>query len=67
MDAMIAFACRKARELAGGVYSGVIDEEPAAHGAYLACSHCDYAAVCGFDPARKGKRQLTSKTVEDLR
>ena len=67
MDAMIAFARRKAQELAGGVYGGVIDEEPAAHGAYLACSYCDYAAVCGFDPARKGKKQLMDRHMEDLR
>ena len=67
MDAMIAFARRKACELAGGVFGGEIDDYPAAYGAYLACAYCDYAAVCGFDPARKGKRQLTGKTVEQLR
>ena len=67
MDAMIAFARNKAQELAGGVYSGVIEDQPAAYGAYQACTYCDYAAVCGFDPARKGKKQLTGKTVEDLR
>ncbi len=67
MDAMIAFARRKACELAGGVYSGVIEDMPAAHGAYLACTYCDYAAVCGFDPTRKNKKQLMGKSVEDLR
>ncbi len=67
MDAMIAFARRKAQELAGGVYGGVIEDQPAAYGAYQACGYCDYAAICGFDPARKGKKQLTGKTVEDLR
>ena len=67
MDAMIAFARRKACELAGGVYSGVIEDMPAAHGAYLACTYCDYAAVCGFDPTRKNKKQLMGKRVEDLR
>ena len=67
MDAMVSFARRKACELAGGVYGGVIEDAPAAHGAYLACAHCDYAAVCGFDPTRKGRRQLVSRSVEDLR
>ena len=67
MDAMIAFARSKAQELASGVYGGVIEDHPAEHGAYLACSTCDYAAVCGFDAARKGKKQLSGKHVEDLR
>jgi len=67
MDAMLAFARKKAQELAGGVFGGVIEDEPAAHGAYLACAYCTYAAVCGFDPTRKGKKQLMGKSVEDLR
>ena len=67
MDAMVSFARGKAQELAGGVYGGVIEDYPAAHGAYLACSYCDYAAVCGFDATRKSKKRLTSKSVEDLR
>ena len=66
MDAMIAFARRKAAELAAGVYDGVIEDAPAAQGAYLACTHCDYAAVCGFDPTRSAKRQMSSKSGEDL-
>ena len=67
MDAMIGFARNKATELAGGVFSGVIEDYPAAHGAYLACAYCDYAAVCGFDATRKGKKRLSSKGVEDLK
>ena len=67
MDAMVAFARGKAAQLAGEVYGGVIADYPAAHGAYLACSTCDYAAVCGFDPGRQKKKQLTKKNVEDLR
>ncbi|MBQ7885380.1 MAG: PD-(D/E)XK nuclease family protein [Clostridia bacterium] len=67
MDAMLSFAKGKAAELAGGVFGGVIEDYPAAHGAYLACAHCDYAAVCGFDPARQGKKRLARKGVEDLR
>lgn len=67
MDAMIAFAREKATELAEGVFSGVIRDYPAAYAAYQACEYCDYAAICGFDPARKNKRHLTGKTVEDLK
>lgn len=67
MDAMIGFARNKARELAGGVFGGVIEDCPATHGAYLACTYCDYAAVCGFDPTRRGKKRLAHKSVEDLR
>jgi len=67
MDAMVTFARGKAAELAGGVYGGVIEDAPAAHGAYLACAHCDYAAVCGFDPTRKKRRRLARKTVDDLK
>ncbi|MBQ4266305.1 MAG: PD-(D/E)XK nuclease family protein [Clostridia bacterium] len=67
MDAMVAFARSKAAQLAGDVYGGVIADYPAAHGAYLACSTCSYAAVCGFDPGRQKKKQLTKKNVEDLR
>ena len=67
MDAMVSFARSKAGELAEGVYGGVIRDYPATHGAYLACAHCDYAAICGFDPTRKGKKRLSSKSVEDLK
>jgi len=67
MDAMIAFARVKAQELACGVYGGVIEDYPAAYGVYLACSTCDYAAICGFDAARKGKKQLMGRRMEDLR
>ena len=67
MDAMIGFARNKAKELAGDVFGGTIEDYPATHGAYLACTYCDYAAVCGFDPTRKGKKRLSSKSVEDLK
>ena len=67
MDAMIAFARGKASELAEGVFSGVIHDYPAAYAAYQACEYCNYAAICGFDPARKNKKHLTGRTVEDLK
>ena len=67
MDAMLAFARRKAASLAGDAYAGVIDDLPAAYGAYSACAACDYGAVCGFDPTVKRRRRLSKKSVEDLR
>ena len=67
MNAMVGFARRKAAQLAQEAYAGVIDDSPAVHGAYNACSYCDYAAVCGFDPTVRRRRKLSKKTVEDLR
>jgi len=67
MQAMAHFARRKAAELAQEAYAGMIDDLPAEHGAYNACSTCDYAAVCGFDPTLKRRRKLNKKTIEDLR
>jgi len=67
MQAMVGFARKKAAELAQDAYAGRIDDSPAVHGAYSACSYCDYAAVCGFDPTVKQRRKLSKKTVADLR
>jgi len=67
MEAMVQFARHKAAALAGGVYDGVIAASPAAHGQYSACSMCEYAAICGFDPSTDRRRMLEKKTVDDLR
>ncbi len=67
MDAMLSFARSKAAQLAGDVYGGVIADYPAVYGAYSACTHCDYAAVCGFDPSVDARKHLTSRSVDDLR
>ena len=67
MDAMVAFAKKKAASLAGDAFSGVIDDVPAAYGTYNACASCDYSAVCGFDPTVKKRRRLSKKGVEDLK
>lgn len=67
MDAMVSFAKRKASQLAAQAYAGVIDDMPAAMGQYNACTYCEYSAICGFDPAVKPRRNLTKKSVEDLR
>ena len=67
MDAMVAFARHKAAQLASEVYAGEIEAYPASHGQYSACGYCEYAAVCGFDPARNRRRQLDKKTIDDLK
>jgi ATP-dependent helicase/nuclease subunit B len=67
MQAMVGFARRKAAQLAAQAYGGEIAAEPAAYGQYNACSFCDYASVCGFDPATGRQRRLQKKTAEDLR
>lgn len=67
MDAMTAFALRKAASLAQDAYDGGIDDAPARYHQFSACASCRYAAVCGFDPAVKRPRQLAKKTAADLR
>lgn len=66
MDAMVAFARKKASQMAQDAYAGMIDDSPAAHGQYSACAQCTYGAICGFDPAVKQRRMLGKKNVEDL-
>lgn len=67
MKAMVTFARRKAAELAGEAYAGVIDDTPVERGVFVACRSCRYAAVCGFDPTRKSRRRLSKKGMDDLR
>ena len=67
LDAMAAFARRKAAELAGDAFGGAIDDYPAQYGQFSACLTCDYAAVCGFDPAVKPRKRLKKKIAEDLK
>lgn len=66
MQALVSFAKGKAVQLAREAYGGAIDDAPATLGQYNACTLCDYAAVCGFDPARKQRRRLTKKKLEDM-
>ena len=67
MDAMTAFARRKAAQLAEDVYAGKIGDDPAALGQYSACATCRFGAVCGFDPSVRRRRYLLKKSIEDLR
>ncbi|MBR2943078.1 MAG: PD-(D/E)XK nuclease family protein, partial [Clostridia bacterium] len=66
MQALVDFAKGKASSLAQAAFGGEIDDAPATLGTYNACTFCDYAAVCGFDPARKQRRRLGKKKLEDL-
>lgn len=67
MDAMVAFAGRKAGQLAGDAYSGEIADYPAVFGAFNACSYCRYDAICGFDPATGKRKRLVKKSIGDIR
>ena len=67
LDAMVSFARRKASELAGEAYAGRIDDQPAEYQQFSACATCNYAAICGFDPAVKPRKRLSKKTAEDLK
>ena len=66
MQALVSFAKDKAAQLARDAYAGGIDDSPATLGQFSACALCDYAAVCGFDPARKQRRRLAKKKLEDM-
>lgn len=66
MENLLAFAKKKAASIAQDVYAGMIDDSPAERGQYVACSSCAYAAICGFDPARKKRRRLTEKKIGDI-
>ncbi|MBR5287068.1 MAG: PD-(D/E)XK nuclease family protein [Clostridia bacterium] len=66
MKNLVSFAREKASGIASEVYRGVIDDTPAEYGQFNACAHCDYAAVCGFDPARGRRKRLTAKKLEDM-
>lgn len=66
MQALIRFAKKKATGLAQAAFDGTIDDAPALLGAFDACTGCEYAAICGFDPTRKPRRHLTAKKLEDL-
>ncbi len=67
MEAMTAFARRRAAQLAGDAYAGGINDYPAVMGAYNACATCRFGAVCGFDPTVKRRRRLEKKTIDDLK
>jgi len=66
MADLLAFAREKAARIALNAYAGVIDDAPAERGQYTACSTCDFAAVCGFDPTRQSRRRLSEKRLADL-
>lgn len=54
-EAARSYAVEKARETAEAITSGVADAAPARYSAKRTeCKYCDYATVCGFDPALPG-------------
>lgn len=67
MEAMTAFAKRRAAQLAQDAYVGSIHDYPAVMGTYNACATCRFGAVCGFDPTVRRRRRLEKKTIDDLK
>lgn len=67
MEAMTAFAKRRAAQLAQDAYAGSIHDYPAVMGTYNACATCRFGAVCGFDPTVRRRRRLEKKTINDLK
>lgn len=67
MEAMTAFAKRRAAQLAQDAYAGSIHDYPAVMGTYNACATCRFGAVCGFDPTVRRRRRLEKKTIDDLK
>jgi len=67
LDAMVAFARRKAAQLAGSAYAGEIENYPAVYGTFSACGYCRYSAICGFDPAAGRRKHLVKKGIEDIK
>lgn len=49
--ALLRFVRKRIAELADRLIDGVIDVRPYRRGTTTPCSHCDYRAVCRFDPA----------------
>ena len=65
LDAVRAFAMRKAKETAERILSGNIDISPFKSGDWSACTHCDYKSVCMFDEALGCKYRRLGKTDYD--
>ena len=68
MEALLTHTKRKAAELADGIRSGDISVSPAQMKTWSACEWCEYAAVCGVDPALPHctKRVLPVMKRQDL-
>ena len=63
-EAVLRRALRMAGTWAKGILEGDCRAYPVRSGAYTACMHCDYGAICGFDPrdARCRTRTLPDGT-----
>ncbi|MGN0778742.1 MAG: PD-(D/E)XK nuclease family protein [Aristaeellaceae bacterium] len=68
MRALLLHVQQTAAELTDRIREGRLDISPAQDGPWCACDWCDYAAVCGLDPALPGgeKRVLTHLSREEL-
>ena len=68
MQALLSHTREKAAELADGIRGGDISVSPAETKSWSACQWCEYAAVCGVDPAMPHctKRVLPALTRQEL-
>lgn len=68
MHALIRHAESTAAALAQRIRQGEVAASPAQVEGWSACEHCEYAAICGLDPALPGceKRELPPMTREEL-
>ena len=68
MQVLLAHTRQKAADLADGIRAGDIAVSPAQIKDWSACQWCDYASVCGFDPAMPHctKRVLPHLERQDL-
>ena len=68
MQRLLAHTQQTAADLADGIREGDISVSPAEMKGWNACQWCEYAAVCGFDPAMPHctKRVLPPLTRQEL-
>ncbi len=68
MQRLLSHTQKTAADLADGIREGDISVSPAETKGWNACEWCEYAAVCGFDPAMPHctKRVLPALTRQEL-
>ena len=68
MQQLLDHTRETAATLADGIRGGDVSVSPAQIDQWSACQWCEYAAVCGFDPARPGctKRVLPNMKRQEL-
>jgi ATP-dependent helicase/nuclease subunit B len=65
IQALLGGVERTLRELGREIYEGKAGVEPYRKGGQKACDHCDYRAICRFDPWTQTYRMLTKGGAAD--